>query len=94
MSRCTVTTKLDVHHKRRDGGNGIENAQVLCQSCHVNTSSYGVPGNSPPEFSRQTKEAALKRAGNQCECEKAECHESDGKQKFWDNVLKQNGYTD
>jgi hypothetical protein len=81
MSRCTATTNLEVHHKRRDGGNGIGNAQVLCQSFHVNTPSYGTPGESPPEFSQQTKNTALKRAGNRCECERSGCHDSNGVKK-------------
>jgi 5-methylcytosine-specific restriction endonuclease McrA len=78
MSRCTTTTNLEVHHKRRDGEDDLENAQVLCQSCHENTTSYGTHGASPPDFSQQTIEAALKRAGNQCECEKNGCHDNKG----------------
>jgi hypothetical protein len=76
-----VTTNLEIHHKQRDGGNGIDNAQVLCQSCHEKTPSYGKEGKSPPEFSSQTKEAVLKRAGNQCECERPKCHDSNGLDK-------------
>jgi len=74
MNRRNSTKDLAVHHKRRDGGNDIGNAEVLCQKCHENTSTYGTPGKSPPEFSASTKEEALKRAGNRCECEKNECH--------------------
>jgi hypothetical protein len=74
MSRCINTEKLEVHHKRRDGGNGIENAQVLCHSCHENTGTYGMEGESPPEFSCKTKKEALARAGNRCECVKEGCH--------------------
>ena len=74
MSRCNSKEKLEVHHKRRDGGNDIKNAQVLCHECHVNTTSYGVPGKSPPDFSAETKEEALLNAGNCCECEKEGCH--------------------
>lgn len=68
MSRCTRTYGLEVHHKRRDGGNGIENAMVLCQKCHAATSTYGTPGTSPDPFPPSVKEAALRRAGYQCEC--------------------------
>ena len=68
MSRCTRTNNLAVHHKRRDGGNELDNAQVLCQECHSPTSTYGVPGNTPPAFSPLTKELALSKAGKQCEC--------------------------
>jgi hypothetical protein len=73
--RCSKRTTLEIHHKRRDGGNGLDNAEVLCHGCHVNTSSFGTPGTSPQPFSDATKEAALKRAGNQCECTKSSgCH--------------------
>ena len=75
MSRCAASRKLDVHHIRTDGGNGIENARVLCQNCHENTSSYGSSGHkSPPEFSEEMKTKALKNANNQCECTKKDCH--------------------
>jgi 5-methylcytosine-specific restriction endonuclease McrA len=74
MSRCTATRKLEVHHKRIDGGNGLENALVLCQSCHTNTSSYGTHGHNPPDFSETTKQAALKRARDRCECTKDDCY--------------------
>ena len=74
MSRCFSKNNLEVHHKRRDGGNGIENAQVLCQDCHANTSTYGVEGKSPPPFSKETKDTAKELAGYRCECEKGDCH--------------------
>jgi hypothetical protein len=74
MSRCSSTKNLEVHHKRRDGGNDIGNAEVLCQECHKHTKTYGVPGKSPPEFFESTKKEALKKAGNRCECERDGCH--------------------
>ncbi len=75
MARCTKTYGLEVHHKSRYGGNGLDNAEVLCQPCHEATPSYGTPGGSPPDFSEQTKQAALRRAGNQCECTRTGgCH--------------------
>ena len=75
MSRCIATRNLEVHHIRIDGGNGLDNARVLCQTCHENTSSYGSPGHkSPPPFSEITKSQAFKRAGNRCECVKEHCH--------------------
>ena len=74
MKKCIRTSKLEVHHKRTNGGNGLDNAQVLCQKCHENTSSYGDPDHrSPPPFSEATKESALKNAGNRCECTKETC---------------------
>lgn len=75
MPRCSRTKNLEIHHKRKDGGNDLGNAEVLCSQCHINTSSYGVPSKSPEPFSEQTKAAALKRAGNQCECTRSSgCH--------------------
>jgi len=74
MARCVRTQNLEVHHKRIDGGNDLGNAQVLCKDCHVNTSTYGSTGHkSPPPFDVGTKESALKRAGNRCECDKGDC---------------------
>ena len=75
MAKCTVTRGLEVHHKRRDGGNGIDNAEVLCQACHKATATYGVSGPSPLPFSQATKDAALTRANNQCQCTRTGgCH--------------------
>lgn len=74
MSRCKRTWGLEVHHIRIDGGNGLDNAMVLCEKCHANTSSYGdTHHKSPPAFSQETKNQALKRAGNRCECQKGTC---------------------
>ena len=77
MGRCNSRENLEVHHKRRDGGNGIENAKVLCQDCHANTSTYGVEGKSPPPFSSKIKDEAKELAGYRCECEQDDCHLSD-----------------
>lgn len=75
MSRCNKTRNLEVHHKRRDGGNGLDNAEVLCQNCHSATSTYGTDGKSPEPFLQQTKDRAFVRAGNRCECTKvSSCH--------------------
>jgi|APIni6443716594_1056825.scaffolds.fasta_scaffold382565_2 5-methylcytosine-specific restriction endonuclease McrA len=71
--RCSIKYNLEVHHKRRDGGNSLDNAEVLCQRCHANTDSYGSPGITPPAFSEETKEKALRRAGYQCECTRTIC---------------------
>jgi len=91
MSRCNSTENLAVHHKRRDGGNDINNAQVLCHACHVKTDSYGKEGKSPPEFSYKTKEAAKKRAGYRCECEKEGCHISE-EERLINKALKKQKY--
>lgn len=73
MARCTRTRDLEIHHKRRDGGNSLDNAEVLCKDCHANTSTYGTPGRSPEPFSQETKERALRRADYQCECTRSIC---------------------
>lgn len=74
MSRCKRNFDLEVHHKRINGGNGLDNAMVLCHQCHVNTSSYGNSNHESPEpFTLTTKIQALLRAGYRCECEKGEC---------------------
>lgn len=68
MARCNSTFDLEVHHKRRDGGNGLDNAEVLCRRCHAATSTYGVEGSSPPPFDPLTKAVARLHAENRCEC--------------------------
>ena len=72
--RCNKRKNLEVHHKRRNGGNGIKNAKVLCEECHYNTSSYGTPGESPEPFSEETKKQAKEDAGYRCECTCENCH--------------------
>ncbi len=75
MARCTQKYGLEVHHKRRDGGNDLSNAEVLCNPCHEATPTYGTPGRTPPPFSEDTKAKALQRAGYQCECTRTSgCH--------------------
>jgi len=68
MVRCTRTRNLEVHHRTRDGGGGLDNALVLCASCHLGTGSNGTPGKDPLSFAEHTKKRALARAGGQCEC--------------------------
>jgi len=68
MSRCSRTWGLEVHHIRRDGGNGLDNARVLCSPCHEATPSYGTPGKTSSDFDQDVKDRAIKRSGNQCEC--------------------------
>jgi len=75
LGRCTRTKELEVHHKRKDGGNGLDNAEVLCQKCHSATASYGTPGKSPKPFSDETKKTAFNRAEQQCQCTRTGgCH--------------------
>ena len=75
MARCNKTWGLEVHHRRRDGGNSLTNAMVLCQKCHAATDSYGTPGKTPPDFDEYTKEQALVQAGRRCECTSVSgCH--------------------
>ena len=75
MARCIETINLEVHHKRRDRGNDLSNAEVLCEPCHNATSTYGTPGRTPPAFTEETINAALRQAGDQCECTRSGgCH--------------------
>jgi hypothetical protein len=75
MARCTRTQNLEVHHRSQTGGNGIDNAKVLCQRCHQITLTHGPPGQSPPDFDEATKQRAIKNAWNRCECtSSAGCH--------------------
>lgn len=77
MARCTSTTNLTVHHKRRDGGNGLDNAEVLCSKCLsslLKTEAGRVYSNTPLPFSLITEREALKRAGNRCECSQLMCN--------------------
>jgi hypothetical protein len=75
MARCTRKSGLEVHHKNRAGGNDIGNAEVLCGPCHQATRSFGVPGKSPPPFSQEVKDRAIRAAGNECECTRTSgCH--------------------
>lgn len=78
-TRCSSTQNLEVHHKNRgltekEGLNGLSNAEVLCRKCHDNVhQKLGKPRGNP-DFSEDIKKAALKRAGNQCECVREDCH--------------------
>ncbi len=83
MARCIRTTNLEVHHKRVDGGNDLDNAMVLCHQCHVNTCTYGDSNHkSPPAFTQEVKDKALKRADYRCECTKGDCCDT-GRWLLW-----------
>ncbi|RKY16541.1 MAG: hypothetical protein DRP90_07840 [Planctomycetota bacterium] len=73
MGRCKRTRNLEVHHKDRSKGATLSNAEVLCPLCHEATRSYGKPGPTPPPFSKEVKEKALRRAGHRCECTRKSC---------------------
>ncbi len=73
MARCTHTTNLHVHQIKPDGGNGLNNAIVLCSACHSEASTFGMAGKSPESFSDAIKAQAFQRAGNQCQCDMAGC---------------------
>lgn len=75
MVRCWRSDDVDVHHKGLFGGNGLDNAEVLCKRCHSATPAFGDPGNGLLPFGRDTMEKALVRAGYQCECVRTgDCH--------------------
>jgi len=40
-TKCGSTEKLEIHHKRSKGGNGLDNLETLCQKCHEETPTYG-----------------------------------------------------
>jgi len=68
MIRCIKTTNLEVHYKRTDGGNDIDNAVVLCPHCYATITGNGAHGNTPVSFSSGVKEQALRKANRRCEC--------------------------
>ena len=71
MSRCTRVRSLQVHHISVTGGAGLSNAQVLCGPCHAATKTYGDSGHkSPPVFSEDVKEKAMRRANHRCQCQR------------------------
>ncbi len=67
MARCTRTTSLGVYHIRTDWGNGLDNARVLCKACRPQSQSSPSSSTTPPPFSSEVIEQALKRAGHRCE---------------------------
>ncbi len=68
MTKCTRTEDLVVHHIRWDGGNSLENAQVLCHKCYEAAKTNGTPGKTPEPFGEHTKQLALLLSNFQCEC--------------------------
>ena len=75
MVRCWHSNEIGVYHKGLYGGNGLDNAAVLCKRCHAATTTFGDPGNGLPPFDYDTIEKALVRAGYQCECTvTGDCH--------------------
>ncbi len=76
MARCTRREGLEVHHTRPAGGNGLDDAVVLCSPCHtIGMLANGLPSTSPRPFDEATKQMALRRAGFRCECTRiAGCH--------------------
>ncbi|HMM20846.1 MAG TPA: hypothetical protein PKA10_08890 [Selenomonadales bacterium] len=75
MARCIRTRKLEVYHRKSDGGNGLDNAEVLCPACREALSAALPAGVYPPAFSAATKQTALRNSGNRCECTRTGgCH--------------------
>ncbi|MCB5230001.1 MAG: hypothetical protein WCX83_02110 [Candidatus Cloacimonas sp.] len=75
MPRCHRTSGLDAYPIRPDGGNAIDNARILCRECYNASIDGGPPVFHAPPFSQATKDGALRRAGNRCECERmGGCH--------------------
>jgi hypothetical protein len=75
VSRCKRTGDLEVHHKRRNQGNRLSNAIVMCRPCYQKTPFNGLPGPSPEPFTEETTRYALRKAGHRCECKSSRgCH--------------------
>ncbi len=75
MERCTRTTELEVRHIRKDGGNGLDNATVLCHHCYAALDLPTGSGPEPPPFDEETKRKAIERAEGRCQCESSGgCH--------------------
>ena len=92
-TRCNSTEDLEVHHKRIDGGNDIDNAELLCHYCHEHTSSYGKNGHpSPPEFNEDVKLKVYIRAGGKCECTRSHCHDEKSKNEYLQRKLMEEYY--
>ena len=68
MSQCLQTTNIEVRHKRSEGGNGINNAIVLCKICNAAIGFYDSKKIKPEPFPPKVVEKALKKAGNRCQC--------------------------
>ena|GEM_PF-619940 len=68
VAGCRRTWGLEVHHIKRDGGNGFSNARVICEQCDAQTGSYGILRREPADFDEDTRERARARAGGRCEC--------------------------
>ena len=76
MARCAQTKKLEVHPITPSGGNGLDNAMILCPVCLGKNPVHGQPGSPLPVFTETMRVRALVRAGYQCECISAArgCH--------------------
>ena len=64
---------MEVYHKKRDGGNGLDNAVVLCPECYGKKITYRIESVISLPFSISTKDAAFRRAFNRCECDRPIC---------------------
>jgi hypothetical protein len=78
MPRCSRTERLEVCHRRTDGGNLLDNAHVRCGPCHAAIAAAGTPGpadRAPPPFNELVRGFALMRARDRCECSRPDgCH--------------------
>jgi hypothetical protein len=77
MARCERINDLDVYQKRRDGGDDLQNVEVLCRKCYVATATHGDPGTTTPEVDGYTKYLAWTIAGHRCECTRTHCCHED-----------------
>ena len=75
MPQCGRTENLKVHYKRKNGGNELDNAIVLCDKCYKATLSNSEMDDELEFFTETTKMLALVLAHYRCECtSNSGCH--------------------
>jgi hypothetical protein len=75
MGRCTNTSNLRILHRVKDSGAESGNIKVYCTECYEMLVGKGKPSENVQDVSADTRERALKRAGDRCECTSAAgCH--------------------
>jgi hypothetical protein len=75
MQRCSRFDGLQVYHVMRDGGNGLDNAQVLCRRCYELMDRPKAEGPEPQPFKEEVVRKALELAGYRCQCQSSGgCH--------------------
>ena len=76
MPQCNRTKNLKVYLKRKNGGNELDNAIVMCDECYK-AFIYGGENSEDEsnQFSETTKMLAMVLAHYRCECTSSNgCH--------------------